>query len=226
MSWNNILFLVFPYFALAAVIVGTIWRFVKRPFSVSTFSSQLLENKKLFWGSITWHVSIILVLLAHLANFLIPRIMVQLESLRIGLIAAQLAGSTFGLLALLGMLILMYRRASTPRLMVVTTVMDMVVTLLLLFQVIAGLILRMGHFGTHHWFVDYFVPYFISVFRFMPQPELITGLPWIAQAHVFDAMLLLAILPFSRLIHIPALPLRYLIRPWLVVTGDKSRQTA
>ncbi|MCZ7666988.1 MAG: respiratory nitrate reductase subunit gamma [Chloroflexi bacterium] len=33
-------------------IVGTIWRYKSDRFSVSSLSSQFLENRKLFWGSV------------------------------------------------------------------------------------------------------------------------------------------------------------------------------
>jgi nitrate reductase gamma subunit len=45
------LFVVFPYAALALAITVTVLRWRKAPFSISSLSSQLLESKKLFWGS-------------------------------------------------------------------------------------------------------------------------------------------------------------------------------
>ena len=116
MFWNNVLFLVFPYFAFALFFVGTIYRFWKRPFSVSTLSSEILEDRKLYWGSIVWHWSIVLVLGAHLLNFLIPHGMAFFESLRIGLYMAQVFGFAFGFLSIVGLSILIYRRSSEPRL--------------------------------------------------------------------------------------------------------------
>lgn len=224
MFWKNVFFLVFPYFAFALFFVGILYRFWKRPFSISTLSSEILEVRKLYWGSIVWHWSIILVLGAHLLNFLIPQGMAFFESLRIGLYMAQVMGFAFGFLSIIGLSILIYRRSSEPRLWSVTSLMDVFVVLSLMFQVVAGTVMRVGFFDAYHyWFTRFFDPYFASIFSFSPQPELITGLPWLAQAHVFDAMLLLAILPYSQLIHIPALPLGYLVRPWQIFIRDRPQ---
>jgi nitrate reductase gamma subunit len=224
MFWDNVLFLVFPYFAFVLFIVGIVFRFWKRPFSVSSLSSQLLERRKLYWGIIAWHWSIVLVLFAHLLNFLLPNGMAFFESLRVGLFMAQILGSGFGLLTIFGMSVLIYRRISDPRVWVTTTILDLVVVFSLLFQIVAGTVMRIGLYDAYHyWFPQFFDPYFASIFTFNPQPELITGLPWLAQAHVFDAMLLLALLPYSRLIHIAALPLGYLVRPWLVFMREKRQ---
>lgn len=226
MFWNDVLFLVFPYFAFALFFAGTLYRFRKRPFSVSTLSSQILENRKLYWGSIVWHWSILLVLGAHLLNFLIPHGMAFFETLRIGLYVAQVLGLGFGLLSIIGLSVLIYRRSSEPRLWPVTSLMDGFVMFSLMFQIVAGTIIRVGYFDAYHyWFPQFFDPYFASIFTFNPQPGLITGLPWLAQAHVFDAMLLLAILPYSQLIHIPALPLGYLVRPWQILVSGKPHPT-
>ena len=51
----------------------TIYRSIYRPFTVSSLSSQLLERKKLYWGSISFHYGIVLVLLGHLVALLLPQ---------------------------------------------------------------------------------------------------------------------------------------------------------
>ena len=73
MNWNTILFGIFPYIALTLAVVVTAYRMVYRPFSVSAQSSQLLEQKRLFYGSIAMHWGLVLVLLGHLLALLIPK---------------------------------------------------------------------------------------------------------------------------------------------------------
>src|SRR5579863_6740013 len=52
---NIILFVVFPYVAVVLAIWGGVHRYRTNRFSYSTLSSQLLENRMLFWGSVPWH---------------------------------------------------------------------------------------------------------------------------------------------------------------------------
>ena len=49
-----------------------------------------------------------------------------------------------------------------------------------------------------------------------PQPELMTEAPWSFQAHAVVAMVLFAVIPFTRLVHIFSAPLGYVTRPYLV----------
>ncbi len=226
MNWNSLFFLVFPYFMIFLFVFGTLYRFRQHPFTISSLSSELLERRKLYWGSLAWHWSIVLILGSHLLNFLLPSGMEAFEKLRIGLFMAQILGSGLGILAIFGLGVLLWRRSSEPRVQAVTTLMDLAVLTLLLIQCSLGTGIRVGLFDAYaSWFPQYFVPYFISLFTFSPQPELLAGLPWLAQAHVFNALLLLAVLPFSRLIHLITLPLGYLVRPWqTVVWMRRNRQ--
>ena len=70
---DKFLFVGFPYIAFSLALVVGILRFIWRPFSYSSLSSQFLENKQLFWGSGLWHWGILWVLLGHLGAFLTPR---------------------------------------------------------------------------------------------------------------------------------------------------------
>jgi len=67
-----ILFGIFPYVAVAlAVAVGS-YRYLVDRYSWSSHSSQFLESRVLFWGSVPWHYAILLILLAHLLAVLFP----------------------------------------------------------------------------------------------------------------------------------------------------------
>jgi nitrate reductase gamma subunit len=67
-----VLFAAFPYVAVVLAVFGGVYRYRINRFSYSTLSSQLLENRTLFWGSVPWHYGIVIVLLAHLVGFLVP----------------------------------------------------------------------------------------------------------------------------------------------------------
>ena len=104
---------------------------------------------------------------------------------------------------------------------VVTTPMDLVVLVLLLVSAITGvLIATVYRFGSS-WFTAVFTPYLWSVLTLQPQVSLVAPLPWVIKLHVINFFVLLAVFPFSRLIHIVTYPLGYLIRPWQIVIWNR-----
>jgi len=66
------IFGVLPYLALAVLIVGSIARYERDPFTWKSSSSQLLRRKQLVWGSILFHVGILIVFFGHLVGMLTP----------------------------------------------------------------------------------------------------------------------------------------------------------
>ncbi|HET7118444.1 MAG TPA: respiratory nitrate reductase subunit gamma, partial [Hanamia sp.] len=69
---NNFLLIALPYLALAIFLIGTIYRYKFRKFQVSSLSSQFLESKQLFWGSVPFHWGILFIFCGHLIAFSIP----------------------------------------------------------------------------------------------------------------------------------------------------------
>jgi nitrate reductase gamma subunit len=72
------------------------------------------------------------------------------------------------------------------------------------------------------WFTSVLTPYIWSLATLRPRPELVGDLPLIVQGHVFNFFLLLALFPFSRLVHAVALPLGYVVRPWQIVLRHRA----
>ena len=68
-------------------------------------------------------------------------------------------------------------------------------------------------------------PYLWSVLTLRPLVTLVAPLPWVIKLHVLNFFILVAVLPFSRLIHIAAYPLGYLFRPWQVVLWNRRPGT-
>ncbi|MBI3950378.1 MAG: respiratory nitrate reductase subunit gamma [Acidobacteria bacterium] len=217
MDWNTVFFMLFPYAAIALAIVVTAARITYRPFSVSSLSSQLLERKKLYWGSIPFHYGIIVILLGHLVALSLPKGLTWWNSVPVRLYILGITGLTLGLWACAGLLILLWRRLSEPRVRAVTTPMDIIVLVVILISVGTGLtasgFYRFGHF----WFTGVFTPYLRSIFTLQPKPQLVANLPLLMKIHAFNFFVFLAIFPFSRLIHIITVPLGYLVRPWQIV---------
>jgi len=221
MNWDTVFFVILPYIALAIFLAVSIYRSIYRPFTVSSLSSQLLERKKLYWGSIPFHYGIVIILLGHLAALLLPGGLRLWNAVPIRLYLLEATGLALGLWALLGLLILLWRRASERKVRVVTTPMDVVLLLLLLVSVITGVLTAtLYRFGSS-WFTVVFTPYIWSVLTFRPQVGLVAPLPWVIKLHVINFFILLAVFPFSRLIHLATYPIGYLIRPWQIVIWNR-----
>ncbi len=217
MNWNMLLFVVFPYVAIVVAIVGTVYRLVRRPFTVSSLSSQLLEGRQLFWGSVPFHWGLVLILLAHFLALILPGLFNVWNRSPIRLYALEITGLALALWALFGLGMLIYRRVSVSKIRAVTTPMDLVVLGLVLLQVITGILIATVYRFGSYWGTDVFVPYVQSLFILQPRPELVAPLPFILQFHASLFFVFLVVFPFSRLVHMITLPLRYLTRPFQLV---------
>ncbi|MGF6882605.1 nitrate reductase gamma subunit [Nocardia sp. GAS34] len=59
-------------------------------------------------------------------------------------------------------------------------------------------------------------PWFRSLFTPHPQPELMVGTPWTFQLHGLVVLTLIALWPYTRLVHMFSAPIGYLFRPYIV----------
>jgi len=226
MDWNTLLFVIFPYVALFTAIIVTIYRSVYRPFSISSLSSQLLERQQLFWGSIPFHWGITIILTGHLIAIFIPQSIVLWNAEPLRLYLLELSGIGLGLWATVGMTVLLWRRLTHPRVQAVSTPMDYVVILLILVSLVTGVIIASYYRWGSYWFTGIFTPYIWSLLTFRPNAAPLAPLPFTIQLHVFNFFLLAMAFAFSRLVHILAWPLGYLLRPWQIVIALRKPRVA
>ena len=226
MDFNILFFLILPYITIFMAISVTVYRSIYRPFTISSLSSQLLERRKLYWGSISFHWGIVIILTGHLLALLAPRGLLLWNSVPVRLYLLEFSGLALGLWALGGLLVLSWRRLSEKRMLAVTTPMDFVVLFLLLVSMVTGIITATSYRFGSYWFTGIFTPYLWSILTLQPQPGLVATLPWVIKLHVINFFLLLAVFPFSRLVHIITYPLGYLIRPWQIVIWARRTSAA
>lgn len=218
------LFVALPYAAFALAIAVSVLRWRVTPFTVSSISSQLLESRKLFWGSIPFHWGIILILTGHIFTLFLPSTVSWWNGVPIRLYALEMTGVALALWSLFGIVVLLYRRFQNARVRVVTTPMDIVVLLVLLVQIVTGIWIAIGlRFGSL-WAVGVVVPYIWSLFKLSPQPELVQPFPLVLQLHIVSFYVFMAIFPFTRLIHFVTFPIMYLVRPWQRVVHIRDAQ--
>lgn len=223
MSADEFLFGVVPYVVVVLAIVGTIVRFTRAQFTVSSLSSQLLESQRLYWGSISFHWGLSLILLGHLAALFVPRGFELWNGDPLRLYILEVTGFALGLWAAFGVIVLMIRRFGTAKVRRVTTPMDVVVLLVIAAQIVTGLWIAIGYRWGSYWGTGVVVPYVWSLFRLSPEVDYIAPLPMAVKLHILAAFTFLAIFPFTRLVHIVTLPLQYFFRPWQKVVANRER---
>lgn len=223
-----VLWVALPYAAIAVFVVGHIWRFRYDKFGWTTRSSQTYENKLLQWGSPMFHFGILMVIAGHVVGLFIPRewlyaIGVSEEIYHVG---ATVLGTFAAVLTLAGLAILIYRRRTVGPVFLATTVMDKVMYVFLGATLLFGTAATVVHqvFGGGFHYRETVSPWIRSIFGFQPQPELMLDVPLLFQLHVVTAMLLFALWPFTRLVHVFSAPVGYLFRPYIVYRSrDASR---
>jgi len=211
---NNFLFGALPYAAFAVFLVGSIYRYRTNGFKYSSLSSQFLEGGGIYIFAVLFHWGILVVFLGHLIAFLFPGLTLAWHSSAARLIADEIVIFTFGLAVLIGLVGLVIRRISHPRIRVVTTRMDIVIELLLLAQIVLGLWIALGYRWGYYWFASDMSPYLWSLVKLGPQIDAVSAMPLVIKCHIAGAFLILGILPFTRLVHFLVAPFHYTWRDY------------
>tara|TARA_R110002072_G_scaffold286113_1_gene451109 strand:+ start:34304 stop:35698 length:1395 start_codon:yes stop_codon:yes gene_type:complete len=224
-STTTLLFGAFPYVAFAIFIIGSIYRYKKRGYKVSSLSTQFLEGKKLFYGSQPFHWGLLVLFFGHLIAFLFPSAVLAWNGQPVRLLILEISSFAFALSALLGLVLLIYRRLTTKTLLLVTNKMDMVVYTILLTQIVSGLAVAYFVRWGSTWFATALTPYLKSIFHFNPDLDVISIAPFWIQIHVISAFLLIAIIPFTRFMHFLVAPIDYAWRNYQQVTWNWNRKS-
>ncbi len=219
--WNTFLYAVIPYLAVAIAILGGIWRYRSDRFSYSSQSSQFLESRTLFLGSVAWHYGILLVLGAHVIALVFWSQWADLVSNPTRLYTLEVIGLAFSMLAFLGLALLIVRRLTVPRVKAVTTPMDWVLLVALATQVGLGIWIALGYRWGSEWYVHTAVPWLHSLIKLNPKPEYMASLPAIVKLHAVFGFFLIALFPFTRLVHVVTVPVTYLWRSYQVVVWNR-----
>lgn len=221
---DNFTLIGLPYVALVVFLVGTIFRYKMTKFSYSSLSSQFLEGRQLFWGTMPFHWGILFLFLGHLVAFLVPRGLLAFNSHPVRLLIIEVSALMFGLIVLVGLIILFVRRTSNPRLRVVTTRMDIIVFVLLIVEVILGLSIALGYRWGSSWFASVLTPYLRSVMVLQPEIGAVASMPWVVKLHIILSYLIFMLIPFTRLVHLLVVPLHYIWRPYQLVIWSWDRR--
>ena len=221
--FDIVLFVAFPYLAVVTAVWVGIYRYRNDRFSYSTQSSQFLENRMLSWGSAPWHYAILIILSAHFIAVIIPSVWASLISAPIRLYVLEVTGLALALMAIFALGLLVVRRLTTPKVRSVTTPADWLLLALLLAQVVLGFWVALFFRWGADWYLHTAVPWLISLVTFQPEVASVTALPWVVKVHILGGFLLIAVFPFTRLVHAVIWPITYLWRPYQVVVWNRER---
>jgi nitrate reductase gamma subunit len=208
-----------PYICLTTFVVGHVWRYRYDKFGWTTRSSQLYEDRLLRLGSPLFHFGLLAVLLGHVMGLGVPESWTEAVGISEGLyhFMAVSIGGIAGIGTVVGMAILIYRRRTVGPVFSATTKMDKLMYAVLATVIVLGLANTViANIFAHYDYREGVSIWFRGIFRFSLHPELMAQAPIGFQLHALAAMLLFALWPFTRLVHVFSAPLGYLTRPYIV----------
>ena len=227
---DTLLFVIVPYVCLTSFVVGHAWRYRYDKFGWTTRSSQMYERRLLRWGSPLFHFGMLGVVGGHVVGLLVPESWT--DALGISEhsyhVAAVVGGLLAGVMTVVGMAILVYRRRTVGPVFSATTPMDKVMYAFLatvialgMWNTVAGSIMTID--GEYDYRLGVSV-WFRSFLAINPDASLMADAPLGFQLHALVAFGLFALWPFTRLVHVFSAPLGYLTRPYIVYRSRDDTQ--
>jgi nitrate reductase gamma subunit len=219
-AWDLWWWVILPYLALVTFIVGHVWRWRYDQFGWTSRSTQLQERVLLKWGSPLFHYATFAAIAGHVIGILIPESFTR----ALGIPEAgyrwfsAIPGALAAVGVVVGMTMLAYRRTLVPRVRATTSPVDWVALIVLGIVIVLGAIPTIGVnlFGGGYDYRNSVALWFRGLFAVNPDVVAITHAPLIYQIHATAAWAILAIWPFTRLVHAWSYPLWYLWRPFVV----------
>lgn len=228
-----IIFGIMPYAALTILVVGSIARYERDPFTWKSSSSQLLRRKQLIWGSVLFHVGIITIFFGHLVGLFTPVWVLDAFGIPYWLKQwmAVIIGGPAGIAALIGATMLLHRRLGDPRIRRTSSYPDIIIMVLIWLQLIIGLLTitqTLQHMDGSE--MVRFMNWSQSIVTWNINAWLtVVDVHWLYKLHIFLGLIITALFPFTRLVHIIsgfAAPLRYLFRPGFQIVRTRKHKAA
>lgn len=226
---NTLLFGIYPYIALAICIIGCWARLDREQYTWKASSSQMLRTNGMRVASNLFHVGIIFVLCGHFVGLLTPEAIyhhfITTENKQL---LAMVSGGFFGSLCLVGMVMLLHRRLTDPRVRASSNTSDIMVLIVLIVQLLLGLATIVA--STQH--LDGSVMVMLgnwaqSMVTLQPlqAAAAIEPVGIIYKLHVFLGVTLFVLFPFTRLVHVVSgvtAPFRYMTRNYQIVRQKRT----
>jgi nitrate reductase gamma subunit len=203
---HQFLFGIYPYICIAVFLVGSLIRFDREQYTWKSDSSQMLRTGQLRWGSNLFHVGVLGIFFGHLFGLLMPLAFWHAIGLTPAAkqMVAMAGGGLAGAMCLAGLVLLLHRRLTEPRIRATTRPMDLVVLYLILAQLLLGL-----YSITVSWQhrdggeMLKLVGWVQSIATFHGGAAgLIADVAPVFKAHLVLGLTIFLVFPFSRLVHV------------------------
>lgn len=223
---NQFLWVIFPYLCMAVFIVGHIYRFRNDKFGWTAKSSEFIEKKQLMVGSVLFHFGILPVIAGHVIGVGIPKEWTRAIGISDHMYhtGAIWIGGFFGFVTLAGMIILTSRRFTKKSVRRLSSTSDLIVNTLLLFIVFIGVysVVVTNVVQPTFDYRDSISVWFRSLLIFRPEASFMSAVPVAFQLHILSGLLIFAMWPFTRLVHVWSVPLNYVGRGYIIYRRNSS----
>jgi nitrate reductase gamma subunit len=207
----------YPYIALSVLLLGSIVRYERDPYTWKSSSSQFLRRKQLIMGSVLFHVGVLIIFAGHFVGLLTPIGVFDAVGISHGAkqLLAALGGGAAGIMAIAGGIMLAHRRLTDPRIRARTTFADTGIILILILQLFLGLVtvpISLTHLDGHE--MANLMAWANGIFIFDgAAASYIEEVNIVFKLHIVLGLTIFILFPFTRLVHMLSAPVRYLWRP-------------
>lgn len=213
---NSLIFSYYPYIVILVFLVGSVYRYENNQYGWKTSSSQILRKDLLFWGSNFFHFGILFLMLGHFFGLMTPKfIYSKFISPDSKQFVAMVAGGIAGIICLIGLTMLLYRRLVDIRIRATSNGSDIFVLILLYIQLLLGLfsIFISYQYIDNPSIMISLANWVQGIFLFSPDlVSYVVNEHWLFKAHLFLGMTVFLVFPFTRLVHVFSFPYLYLLR--------------
>ncbi|WP_369274437.1 respiratory nitrate reductase subunit gamma [Streptomyces sp. R11] len=224
---TTLLWGVLPYVVIALLVAGLVWRHRYDRFGWTTRSSQIYESRLLNIASPAFHYGILFVLVGHLVGLFVPESWTDAlgVSERTYHLFSLYGGTAAGVLTLAGIALLIYRRRTKAPVFRATTANDKLMYVVLAAAIVMGMVAKLSHSsGDGYNYRASIAPWARSLFTLQPDLDRMAGVPVLYEVHAVIGMVLIALVPYTRLVHMFSAPVQYLFRPYVVYRSRDPRQ--
>ena len=228
MDLHQIVFGVYPYLCLVTFVLGSWIRFDNEQYTWKSDSSQRLSKTGMRVISNLFHIGVIAIFFGHFVGLLTPHAV--FKAIGVSDMAHQgiaiFAGGVFGLMVILGGVMLWLRRMFNKRVRAASRWMDINILGWLILTACVGL-------STIYWSIGHaehgdatvmlrLADYVQSVVVLQPNPELLRNIDTVYKLHMFFGLSVFLFFPFTRLVHIWSAPFGYLFRAYQIVRAKRT----
>ena len=188
--------------------------------------SALIRTRRLLWGSWAWRVGVSGILALHLLLVVFPSQVLAWNQRHWRLLLLEGTGALLGVAALVGLVGLIVRsiRAPDPGSPARPSIVDTAFLGLLLVNTVSGLATALLYRWASSWSTVTVVPYVRALAELEARVGLVAGLPYMVKLHVFSAIVMVGVLPFTSLFEALLYPIHRVLSSVRAPLAERARR--